>query len=318
LLVAAAVPALGQELQPLPGKGRLLELPIRGPDDRAFGRLPPMKVHTFQDQQSQRLLYLGDRGKTLAVAALGKAEAGEGQGLSWQRRLQLPVRRWDEREFGKSTPTINVEVYREATGNLLHVSHTGGLAVLTGGKARADAKGKEPTWLYRLPLKVRPAREASFETWRCNVEVYWDEAAGALLYVGGTGALAVVAASAKPDVGEQAKPADWLHTLDLAVRKPGQQQFTPEQAHFGAEVYQDRNAGNWVVILETFQLAVFPGARGDGQPTQKAQPPIWKTGLRAEGTQTWSAEVYQDPNTDLLIFVTSSGGLAGAPHFPRR
>src|SRR5262249_27650978 len=146
---------------------------------------------------------------------------------------------------------------------------------------------------------------------RCNVEVYRDENTGLLVYVGEKGSLAVIP-EGKGKLGQHAEPLAWSHALDLHARKPGEEKFGPKTATiFGVEVFQDRNRGAWVYLTETLHLAVHPDSNaGDAKaPRVDAQAAKWLHGLRpGEATALkWSAEVYHNPNTDHVVYVTVGG-----------
>ncbi|HKB41197.1 MAG TPA: hypothetical protein VKD72_32520, partial [Gemmataceae bacterium] len=86
----------------------------------------------------------------------------------------------------------------------------------------------------------------------------------------------------------------------------------PTSTRFGMEIYQDRSRGGWVHVTEKLQLAVVPGSKVLGE---KIQAPVWLQGLRPPGdaARQWSAEVYDNPNVDHRVFITTSGAVAVMP-----
>jgi hypothetical protein len=317
VLGALVLPAWTAESDPqvLPERSYRLDLPARKPDEKEFTRgTRTVSVDVFLDEKAQRLLYVGDDGKALAAAPAGKEAGGaEGKTAKWVRRLLLPVRPNDEKEFGKDTPMVGVEVYRdERAGHWVYVSHTGGLAVLPAGKDPSGDPAGEPRGLYRLPLRVRPGGEFEYAPRRCNVEVYRDDHAGALVYVAESGALAVVPPGKVGDGQETVKPA-WSHGLVLKTRKPGEDAFGPDtMTRHGVEIYQDENRVAWVYLTETLHLAVLPGSKA---VDKRAKDPVWLRGLRPPGgaAKKWSAEVYNNPNAGHVVTLTTGGAVAVVP-----
>jgi hypothetical protein len=307
-------PAAQEEFQVLPEKSYRLDLPARKPNEKEFTRdTRNVSADVFLDKKAQRLFYVGEAGNSLAVVASGKGVGeGEGKGAKWVQRLVLPIRKWDDKDFGKEPATVGVEVYRdERTANWVYVSHTCSLTVLPADKDPVGKPGQEPQWLHRMRLQVRLLREVDFYKHRYNVEVYHDEYTGGQLYVAENGSLAVIPA-AKATEGKEISVSEWSHALELQVRQPGQEKFTADSARHGTEVYQDKNRGAWIYITESLQLAVVPGNKDVGE---KIQVPKWLQGLRppAGAPKQWSAEVYHNPNTDHQVYVTAAGALAVLP-----
>ena len=179
----------------------------------------------------------------------------------WKNAMELRVRKAGEPDFNDKTKKIGVEVYLDANnGNIVYLSETGSNAVLPAGLAKMDESKKAPDWLYGLEMDARKAGEAAFskETKRYGVEVYRDAFAGAVLYAGETGAVAVVPASLSgaPETGAKVKAPESKRAMDLGCRKAGETEFTKATQRFGVEVYSDPNTGNTVYISETGAMSI--------------------------------------------------------------
>jgi hypothetical protein len=295
-----------------------LDLPTRQPAEKHISQTTPnLALHVFLDREGARLVYVGDEGKALAVAKAREAGADQGNKAPQPLyRLLLPVRGWDDKPFGKDTPRVSVEVYRdENNGNLIYVSHARSLAVVTGVKAPGKA-APEPRWLDRLRLKVRPAGEFNpLKLRQCNVEVYRDEHTGCLVYAADNGSLAVVAQE-KTGAGKQTADPKWSHAMDFRVRAFGEDSFTGRTATVSPEVYLDTPRGCWLYITDALRLAVVPG--GKKIDPAKVKAPVWE-GLVAPSDAAagrWSSERFRDPNTGAVLLVTVHGALAGVPGPP--
>jgi hypothetical protein len=305
--------AADEEAPALLEKRYRLDLPVRRLNEKEFTRDPrAVPADVFLDKKTQRLFYVGEEGKTLAVVPAARGGGGpKARPAKWLHRLVMPVRRWDDTRFGEETPKVSVEVYRdENVGNLVYVSHTGFLAVIPAGKA-AEGEPSKPRSLYRLPCKVRPHGEWELKYHRYNVEVYQDDRTGALLYVAENGALAVIPA-AKAVAGQKAEPPVWSHALELVARKPGDEEFGQHRTLWSMEVYLDESRGALLYVTETPQLAVLPGNTG---LLAKPQAPRWLRRFRPAGdaARRWSGEVFVNPNCDHHVYITSQGAVAVVP-----
>lgn len=313
-------PAARDDDQVLEDCGYRLDLPARRPEEKGFAKETRTVVaRVFEDKKASRLFYLGEKNTLIVPAPVAKLAGGGAAGKTskWQRRLLLPIRTFDQNVFGEEPKKIGVEVYRdEKTGHWVYVSHTGSLAILPPGKAPAGKPAQEPTHLYRLQLKVRAASEKDFDTvFKYGLETYWDESAGALIYVGEDGALAVIPLAAKPKTAQTVGTSDWSHALDLKARKPGDNTFDQNTPIIGTEVYRDKNADTWIYATEKLQFAVVPGAKNARVPHAAARPPEWKGVLAPAGAagKTWSAEIYHNPNADHVLYSNANGFLAAVP-----
>lgn len=71
------------------------------------------------------------------------------------------------------------------------------LGMMLGGQTpfvHAQAKTKDPSWMYGLNLKARKSTEDDFtkDTKKYGIEVFKDENNGNLIYISETGSIAVV------------------------------------------------------------------------------------------------------------------------------
>lgn len=316
VLLVLPAQAAEEEPQVLPEKNYRLDLPVRKPDEKDITPATrTVSADVYLDKKSNRRLYVsGEEGTALAIVPLPKGEGDkEAKGAKWHYRLVLPVRQWDEKEFGKTTPKIGVEVYRdEPAGHWVYVSHTGSLAVLPIDQASAGQLGQEPQWRYRLPLKVRNSRKFEIEYFRQNIEVYRDEQTGAFIYVAENGNLAVVAGGKADEVKEVIPPV-WSHAMDLKARSAREDEFSAKTASFGVEVYQDKNRGAWLYATEASTFTVVPWNKAIN--VKEAKLPLWLHRLQppATGVKKWSAEIFRNLDTDHVITITSRGALAVVP-----
>jgi hypothetical protein len=290
-----------------------LDLPVCRPNEKDFTReTQTLPADVLLDRKTQRLFYVGEESKTLAVVPSARGgERPKAGPAKWLYRLVLPVRGWEDTDFAEQTPKVSVEVYRdENTGNRVYVSHTGFLAVLPPGKAPAGKPAQPPRAIHRLKLKVRYG-EFEFKYHRYNVEVYRDDNSATLLYVAANGALAVIPAG-KAAAGRKSEMPEWSHALVLKVRKPGDDEFRQDSPVWSLEVYQDRNHDAAVYITETLRLAVLPGGKG---LVAKAEAPRWLRRFRPAGdaARRWSGEIFLNPNSDHHAYITSRGALAVVP-----
>ncbi len=234
----------------------------------------------------------------------------------------LRVRTGGDPNFGPNTPRIGVEFFRdEATRAIIAISDSGSLAVT---KAPIGALGMDKTckWLTAHDLSCRKAGEAEFtqKTKKFGVELFQDRASNSLLYVSETGsvALAPVPGGLVTDKGPK-----WHHALEPKVRAPEQEKFDTAKK-FGLEVFKDENTGGLIYVTEIGAItpAAAPGAAPD---PKKILPPKAAHGLvlRVRGanepeftskTKQLGLEVFEDPNANVLLYVTESGFIATAPN----
>jgi len=130
----------------------------------------------------------------------------------------------------------------------------------------------------------------------------------------------VLAQGAKP------KEPTWLHGLEMAVRKAGEETFSKETKKIGVEAFKDENTGTLIYITENGTLAVLTpaGALKATPPNEKPKSPQWSHGLvlkaRKAGeadftkdTKKYGLEVFKDENTGSLIYITETGAIHAHP-----
>jgi uncharacterized membrane protein len=59
----------------------------------------------------------------------------------------------------------------------------------------------------------------------------------------------------------KAKAPEWLHGMELRVRKAGEADFNKDTKKYGIEVFRDENNGNLVYISENGSIAVVPAKK---------------------------------------------------------
>ena len=234
----------------------------------------------------------------------------------------LRVRIGGKGDFDKDTPRIGVEFFRDdATKSIVAISDAGSIAVT---KAPVGALGKDMTckWLTAHDLSCRKAGEAEFTktTKKFGVELFQDRASNTLLYVCETGSLvlAPVPGGLVTDKGPK-----WHHGMEPKVRTPEQDKFDNAKK-FGMEIFKDENTGGLIYITETGGVAP---AQAPGAPPEakNIKPPKTMYGLvlRVRGadepdftdkTKKMGVEVFEDPNSNVLFYITEAGFVATAPN----
>ena len=130
-----------------------------------------------------------------AVAGkIGTPKVGAGvKAPDWKNAMELRLRKAGEPDFNDKTKKIGVEVFLDSNnGNIVYISETGSVAVLPAKLVKMDESKRTPDWKHGMELAARKADEKEFskDTKRYGVEVFYDAFAGAVLYVGETGAIA--------------------------------------------------------------------------------------------------------------------------------
>jgi hypothetical protein len=216
-------------------------------------------VEAFRDENTGNLIYICDSG-SFAVVPGGTAPApgDKPKEPAWTHGMELWVRKAGERDFNQDTKKYGVEVFRdENNGNLVYISETGSIAVVTGVKTEG---GKAPEWKYGFEVSARKAGEGEFskDTKRYNLEVFQDVNNGNVIYISETGAIAVLP-NTKVAGTEKVKAPEWKYASDLAVRKANEDKFTKETKKYGVEFYRDENDGVMVAISQDGSIAIMPG-----------------------------------------------------------
>jgi hypothetical protein len=215
-------------------------------------------VEVFLDENTGARLYISETGSLAAVR--GGPAGTSNAGPKHQYGYELRVRKGAEGDFTEKTQRYGVEVFLdEAGGTLIYVSDTGAIAVVPAGKITGGGEAKKPDWVFGLNLKVRKAGEKDFTdaTRKWGIEVFKDDKAGNLIYIGENGDLTVVPAGNFAAPKETKKPT-WLHDQDVRVRRGGEKAFTDMTRKWGVEVFRDENTGNAIYITEAGALAVLP------------------------------------------------------------
>jgi hypothetical protein len=214
-----------------------------------------------------------------------------------------------------------------------------GLAALTAGVALALAGGEPlaaqdkkpapgakpgtdlraaPKFLYGHDLRVRPAGKANFgpDTPRVGVELFHDEATGALIGISEAGAITVLPAG---PVGKD-QTCKWLTAHDLAARKAGEADFTQKTKKYGVELFRDMGSNRLLYMSEAASpaFAPIPG----GLVTDRG--PKWHHGLEPrvrgpeqpgfDSAKRIGVEAFRDENTNGLVYVTETGAIATAEY----
>ncbi|MBX9580876.1 MAG: hypothetical protein K2X87_11260 [Gemmataceae bacterium] len=211
-------------------------------------------VELFRDLGTNRLLYVTEAG-AVASAPVPAALAAD-RGPARLYGVNLRVRAPGEEGFDKAKK-FGVDVFRDDnTGGLVYAAETGSIAAAPVPAVPAPKQVAAPRSAYGLDLLVRAADQTGFDQAKpVPVEVYEDPNANALVYVSGSGSVAVA-----PNPGKLADLADrppvwWLGGLNLKVRVPNGKDAVKT---FGAEVYRDARTGNLLLVSETGAVAVLP------------------------------------------------------------
>jgi hypothetical protein len=233
----------------------------------------------------------------------------------------LRVRPGGNPNFGPETPRIGVELfYDDNTKAVIAISETGSICVAPSATAPTGAD-KKCEWKTAHDLASRKADEAEFtqKTKKWGVELFHDRGTNRLLYVceSGSVALAPVPGGLVTDRGPK-----WHHGLVPKVRAPEQERFDSAKK-LGMEIFKDENTGGLIYITE--MGAIAPATTALSAPEAKAiKPPKTQYGLvlRVRGadepnftdkTKQMGVEVFEDPNTNILFYITESGFVATAP-----
>src|SRR5262249_3295846 len=297
-----------------------LEMKARKADEKEFSdKTRAFGSEAYLDRTANALFYVMETGSVAAVGAAGFTAPKDIKGPKWLAAMNLSVRRAGEVKFGDATKKVGVEVFQdENPGARLYISETGSLAVLRAGPLGASAGAPKHQYGYELRVRKGPEGDFTDKTQKFGVEVFKDEAGGALIYVSETGAIAAVPAGQIAG-GTELKRPTWTHGLGLPVRKAGEKDFTDATRKWGIEVFKDEKAGNLIYIAENGNLAIVPAGAFTPPVETKAPQRLRAAEVRvrragegnfAEMTRKWGIEVYRDENTGNTIFITEAGALA--------
>ncbi len=293
-------------------------------------KTPKYGVEVFKDTNTGYGIYISQAG-SLAAAPGFDAIAGaikDSKGPEWAAGLDLPCRQAGKAEFDKSTKVWSMEVFRDPnTGNWIYITETARLAVTPGKRGVRIVPGslKAPKWVHSVDLRCRKGGQREWkDTPKYGIEVYRDGNTGNLVYICETGSVAVIPEADDVTPPAEGKAPEWLHGLDLAVRRHEEADFTHKTRKFGVEIFRDENNGNLICITETGSIAVAGGKKGLTAPTPNVKEPQWTHGLnlscRPFGTKIFDAktpmfgsEIFRDGNTGLTLYITEEGVISAVP-----
>jgi hypothetical protein len=254
--IALAPAGTGGESSKAPEWKHAMEVKVRKAGETKWDNAKKLGIEVFRDENNGNLVYICETG-SVAVVPGGAAAPEKSKAPEWKHGMELSVRKAGEKDFNKDTKKYGIEVFSdENNGNLVYVSETGSIAVVTGVKTMGD---KAPEWKHGMELAARKASEDKFtpQTQRYGVEVFRDENNGNLIYIADTGSITVVANGKA--AGGKVNPPEWKSAMNLAVRKAGEEKFTKDTKKYGVEVFQDPNANILVAISETGSIAAVAG-----------------------------------------------------------
>lgn len=203
----------------------------------------------------------------------------------------------------------------------------GMMAVLVAGFSNSSVQAQKPKdllWTHAFDLSCRKQGEAEFTktTQKFGIEAFKDNNNGLGVYISQVGSITAVGwgfakyTAAIPN----SKGPDWITGLDLPARKAGEKEFSRQTAVHSMEVFRDSNTDNWIYITEKGLISATPakGPKGAG-----AKAPKWSHSVdlmvRKGGDKDWKnahkfgIEVYADPNTGNLIYISETGAIAVIP-----
>jgi hypothetical protein len=239
--------------------------------------------------------------------------------LQWTHAFDLACRKFGEAEFSPSTQKFGVEALRDHNLDLgLYVSERGGIALAPGfGSLTPPVTSKTPIWVTGLDLPARKAGENEFTkaTKVYCLEIFRDPNTDDAVYVTADGAIAAVPTKGK--ILANNKSPQWIHSVDLNVRKGGVKEWQ-DAAKFGVEIYRDGNTGNLIYISHTGSIAVIPEV---GETKANNRAPAWLHGLDlsirksnepafGKDTRKFGVEVFRDETNGNIIFIGESGSIA--------
>jgi hypothetical protein len=291
-------------------------------DTKKFG------VEVFRDANNGLGIYLTQAGSLAVVASLGdvKVPLKDSKAPEWVAGLDLKARGPGEQEFTKDTKTYSMEVFHDGNaGNWLYITEHGVIAAAAGRREAAPAGPKAPQWLHSMDLRCRKAGQKEWlkETPAFGLEVYKDVNTGNLIYITNTGSVAAVSGVEAPaEPPKEGKAPQWLHGLDLQVRRVGEKDFTKATGKVGVEIFRDANNGNLILITETGNIAVAAAGRREFKtPTPNPRDARFTHGLdlsvRQAGekdftdkTRSYAIEVFREENVGLTLYICETGAIS--------
>ena len=235
----------------------------------------------------------------------------------WAFAHDLRVRKGGSSEVNPDTPLIGVEVYRDLEGRaLMAVTSAGGLAVTP---APEKVTGSRVRWLFAHDLKSERGGKSA----QLGVEAVKEAATGRVLYASQAGSIAF-----GDDPAKLAPEGDapLHHALTLRVRKATETAFGPGSKRITIDCFRDGKTGAMVYATEAGGIAVLSNPAQTVAATPEVQAPVALYGLAVRvrkptsgtpatgpATEVLGVEVYSDPNTGGLLYVSETGAIAAAP-----
>ncbi len=242
----------------------------------------------------------------------------------WVYAFDLSCRKYGETDFTKDTKKFGFEVFKDMNNGFgVYINQTGDIGIAPNfGVTPPVMDAKAPKWTVGLDLKARKAGETEFseKTTTYGLEVFYDNVSKNWVYVSQEGRFAVV--PGKAPEGDTRKAPVWLHSVDLKVRKGGNESWEKDNVkEYGIEVYHDPNAGNLVYICQNSSISVVPVS---GNPKAGEKSPSWLHGQDQKSrkanepeytpkTQVLGVEIFRDNNNDNLILLSEAGSIAVVP-----
>ncbi|MGF1582853.1 MAG: hypothetical protein ACFCD0_26325 [Gemmataceae bacterium] len=242
----------------------------------------------------------------------------------WVYAFDLSCRKFGEADFTKDTKKFGFEVFKDMNnGYGVYVNQTGDIGTAPSlGVTPPITDAKAPKWTVGLDLKARKAGEIEFteKTKTYGLEVFYDNVSKHWVYVTQEGRFAVASGRAPKD-GMNKAPV-WLHSVDLKVRKGGNESWAKDNTiDYGIEVYYDPNGGNLVYVCENSAISVVPVS---GTPKSSEKSPSWLHGQDLKcrkanepeftpKTQVIGVEIFRDNNNDNLIVLSENGSITVVP-----
>jgi hypothetical protein len=329
LLVAAALPvpaARAQQKPKAPQWAYAFDLAARKlGEDKFTKETQKFGVEVFRDANNGLGVYLAQTGSLGVVADFEavKAPLRDSKAPDWVAGLDLKARPAGVEDFAKAK-TYSMEVFRDDNaGNWLLITEKGTLSA-AAAKGPAAKELKAPQWLHSMDLRCRKAgqKEWTKDTPAFGVEVYRDLSTGNLLYITDTGSVAVVSGVEAPaEAPKEGKAPEWLHGLDLHVRKYREKDFTKATHKVGVEAFRDANNGNIILLTEAGNIAVVQGKKDLKAPTPSPRDPRFTHGLDlscrrygekdfTDKTPTFGVEVFREENLGLVIYICETGSIS--------
>ncbi|MGL4419942.1 MAG: hypothetical protein ACRCZF_04695 [Gemmataceae bacterium] len=227
----------------------------------------------------------------------------------------LRVRPGGAKDFTPETPRIGVETIHDPASNaMLFITETGAISAVPFGTPGAKKPGD---WAFALDVRLRKADEVRFtaDTRKLGIEVFKDSLSGRLLYVSENKTIAAV--TLPVELKTDREPS-FHHGMSLNIR-PANETDWKKAKPFGVEVYRDGNTGGLLYISQTGFLAAYPApdmAPGDNPKAAKSLYGLTLRIRKADETEFTSktpsiaVEVFSDPNTGALIYISETGSLA--------